>query len=86
MRAVLVLAVTLAAPQMAALAHHSFAAEYDGDKPVTISGTVAKIDWLNPHIYFYVDVKDDKGASPSGRSKAIRRTCSCVRAGRRTSR
>jgi hypothetical protein len=41
--------------------HHSFAAEYDGEKPVTISGTVAKIDWLNPHIYFYVDVKDDKG-------------------------
>ncbi len=43
-------------------AHHSFAAEYDGDKPVTISGTVAKIDWQNPHIYFYVDAKDDKGA------------------------
>ncbi|HKE87891.1 MAG TPA: DUF6152 family protein [Vicinamibacterales bacterium] len=41
--------------------HHSFAAEYDGDKPVTVSGTVAKIDWMNPHIYFYVDVKDDKG-------------------------
>ena len=43
-------------------AHHSFAAEYDGEKPITISGTVAKIDWLNPHMYFYVDVKDDKGA------------------------
>ena len=42
-------------------AHHSFAAEYEGDKPVTISGTVAKIDWQNPHIYFYVDVKDEKG-------------------------
>ena len=42
-------------------AHHSFAAEYDGDKPITVSGTVAKIDWMNPHIYFYVDVKDDKG-------------------------
>ena len=42
-------------------AHHSFAAEYDGDKPVTVTGTVAKIDWMNPHIYFYVDVKDDKG-------------------------
>ena len=43
-------------------AHHSFAAEYDGAKPITLSGTVAKIDWQNPHIYFYVDVKDDKGA------------------------
>ena len=42
-------------------AHHSFAAEYDGAKPITLSGTVAKIDWQNPHIYFYVDVKDDKG-------------------------
>ena len=41
--------------------HHSFAAEYDGDKPVTVSGVVAKIDWMNPHIYFYVDVKDEKG-------------------------
>jgi hypothetical protein len=43
-------------------AHHSFAAEYDGEKPVTVSGTVAKIDWMNPHIYFFVDVRDDKGA------------------------
>ena len=43
-------------------AHHSFAAEYDADKPVTLSGTVVKIDWTNPHIHFYVDVKDDKGA------------------------
>jgi len=42
-------------------AHHSFAAEYDGEKPVTVTGVVARIDWMNPHIYFYVDVKDDKG-------------------------
>ena len=42
-------------------AHHSFAAEYDADKPVTLSGTVVKIDWSNPHIHFYLDVKDDKG-------------------------
>jgi uncharacterized protein DUF6152 len=43
-------------------AHHSFAAEYDGTKPVTVTGTVAKVDWTNPHIHFYVDVKDDSGA------------------------
>ena len=49
MRAVLVLAVALATP-LAALAHHSFAAEYDSEKPVTISGTVSKIQWMNPHI------------------------------------
>ena len=42
-------------------AHHSFAAEYDGNQPVTVSGTVAKIDWTNPHIHFYVDVKDAAG-------------------------
>jgi len=42
-------------------AHHSFAAEYDGEQPVTVKGTVARIDWTNPHIHFYVDVKDDAG-------------------------
>ena len=41
-----------------AFAHHSFAAEYDSKKPVTITGVVTKIDWMNPHVYFYVDVKD----------------------------
>src|SRR5580765_2119428 len=42
-------------------AHHSFAAEYDGNQPVTVTGTVAKIDWTNPHMHFYVDVKDQGG-------------------------
>ena len=46
----------------AANAHHSFAAEYDADKPFTMSGTVAAIEWTNPHVYFSVDVKGDKGA------------------------
>lgn len=44
-----------------ALAHHSFQAEFDGSKPVTLKGTLSKIDWINPHIYFYLDVKDDAG-------------------------
>lgn len=43
------------------LAHHSFSAEYDANKTVTFSGTVAKVDWMNPHIWFYVDVKDANG-------------------------
>ena len=43
-------------------AHHSFGAEYDDAKPVTITGVISKVDWENPHIHFYVDVKDDAGA------------------------
>src|ERR1700751_5495235 len=43
------------------LAHHSFEAEYDADKPVTLKGTVTKVEWTNPHARFYIDVKDDSG-------------------------
>jgi hypothetical protein len=45
-------------------AHHSFGAEYDDAKPVTITGVVTKVDWENPHIHFYMDVKDDSGVIP----------------------
>ena len=51
-------AALAAAPVMA---HHSFAAEYDIKKPVKLSGTITKIDWMNPHVYFYLDVEDDAG-------------------------
>ena len=44
-----------------ASAHHSFAAEYDSAKKVTIKGIVTKIDWMNPHVYFYIDVQDESG-------------------------
>ena len=44
-----------------AAAHHSFATEYDRTRPVSITGTVSKVEWRNPHIWFYVDVKDERG-------------------------
>jgi len=43
------------------LAHHSFSAEYDSAKRITLKGIVSKVDWMNPHVYFYIDVKDDSG-------------------------
>jgi hypothetical protein len=42
-------------------AHHSFGAEYDGNKPITLTGTITKIEWTNPHSFFYIDVKDKDG-------------------------
>lgn len=42
-------------------AHHSFSAEYDANQPVKVTGTVTRVDWQNPHIWFFVDVKDGQG-------------------------
>jgi hypothetical protein len=44
-----------------AVAHHSFAAQYDANKPVTLTGKVTKVEWTNPHARFYIDVKDADG-------------------------
>jgi hypothetical protein len=43
------------------LAHHSFGAEYDATKPMTLTGVVTRIDWTNPHSYFFLDVTDEQG-------------------------
>jgi len=50
-----------AALALPVLAHHSFSAEYDSKKPVQLEGTITKVDWMNPHVYFYIDV--EKGAT-----------------------
>ena len=59
-----IIALTLAAAFLisgSALAHHSFQAEFDISKPMTVKGTVSKVEWVNPHVYVHVDAKDDKG-------------------------
>ena len=64
MKAILYLgsaALALLLCALPSLAHHSFAAEFDAGKTVTLRGVVSKVDWINPHIFVYVDVKDDSG-------------------------
>ena len=58
---VLVLGLALAALVAPLSAHHSWTAEYDAKKPITVKGTVSKVEWTNPHTHFYVDVTDASG-------------------------
>ena len=58
---VLTAGIALVLTAVPAFAHHAFAAEFDRQKPVTITGTVTKVEWANPHARFYVDAKDEAG-------------------------
>jgi hypothetical protein len=58
----LAVALGLFFPIAPVFAHHSFAAEFDGTKQISLTGTVTKVDWVNPHAWVYVDVKSDDGA------------------------
>ena len=57
----LIASLGLLAVAVPVYAHHSFAAEYDNAKPITLTGAVTKVEWMNPHARFYIDVKDDAG-------------------------
>jgi hypothetical protein len=53
-------AIVLCAVAAPVFAHHSFSAEFDSKQVLKLTGTVTKVEWANPHTYFYIDVKDDK--------------------------
>ena len=57
----LTIVAALIAASMPLMAHHSFAAEFDSNKVVKMTGIVTKIDWTNPHVWFYMDVKEEGG-------------------------
>jgi hypothetical protein len=57
---VVVAAAVLLASAGRVLGHHSFSAEFDASKPFKMSGTVTKVEWMNPHTFFYIDVTDEK--------------------------
>jgi hypothetical protein len=57
----LLVGLSLAFVSQPMLAHHSESAEYDQSKPVKVTGTIRKVEWQNPHVWFYVDVKDEAG-------------------------
>jgi len=62
MRAFVFVSLALALFAAPALGHHAFALEYDSSTPVTVTGSVSKMEWVNPHVHIYVDSKAQDGA------------------------
>jgi hypothetical protein len=59
--AILIAGLGLVIPAVVIDAHHAETAEYDSTKPVKVTGTISKVEWTNPHVWFYVDVKESDG-------------------------
>jgi hypothetical protein len=61
MKALLIVVAAAFLTATSVVAHHSFASEYDSTKPVTLDGVVTKVEWMNPHVYFFINVRDASG-------------------------
>ena len=72
------LCLWMLATAVPASAHHAFAAEFDADRPVEFSGTVTKVEWINPHVWIHIDVNTDAGATENWAfEEALRDGLSC---------
>lgn len=67
----LLTAFALLASGLSLAAHHSFAAQYDSKKPITLTGSVTRLEWANPHVYFYMDVTETGGATANWAIEAM---------------
>jgi len=75
--ALLALAIGIVVSVAPAMAHHSFSAEFDGTKAVTMKGYVTKVEWTNPHVWFYIDVKAPCRIQRLGLRNSARRKAGC---------